>query len=412
MTSRDRVLAAINHEEPDRVPLDLGGSFVTGIHAQALHHLRVRLGLEDRRVRVSDVMQMLAEVEMDVVERLELDVLPIEPLEMQLGLSDRNLKTWELFDGTEVHVPGDFDVELVGDEWLLHRGRGKDRKPVLHMPGDGYYFDTIGYGAWDHDYQPPSLDRIRGMSANWHIRDETLEFARTRAGELRRNTDKALLLNCWGALGMRYVGHLTDFLCLLAEDPGYVRELFDISTQVALQNLELLWQAVGENADLIFITGLDFGTQRSEMFSQETFREVYLPSLRAHFEWIREHTTWKSFEHSCGSIPGFVGDLADAGLDVLNPIQTSAAGMDPAWLKEQFGDRLTFWGGGVETQGVLSLGTPEEVREQVAERVRIFAPGGGFVFNPDHNIQPNTPPENIQAAYEAAFEFGRYPIGA
>lgn len=412
MTSRERVLKAIDHEEPDRVPLDLGGSFVTGIHAQSLHHLRRRLGLEDRPVRVTDVMQMLGEVEMDLVERLHLDVLPIEPLEMQLGLSDPSLKTWQLFDGTEVFVPGDFDVELKGDEWVLHAGQGKQRRPALHMPVGGYYFDSIDYGAWHHDYEPPDLADMRRASVNWRVTDETLDFTRTRAEELRRGTDKALHLNCWGALGMRYVGYLTDFLCLLADDPGYVRELFEISTEVALQNLELLWQAVGENADLIFITGLDFGSQRAELFSPDTFREVYLPALKAHFDWVHEHTTWKCFEHSCGSIPAFVADLADAGLDILNPLQTSAAGMDPAWLKETVGEKLTFWGGGVETQGVLQFGTPEQVREQVAERIRIFAPGGGFVFNPDHNIQPKTPPENIIAAFETALEFGHYPIEA
>jgi hypothetical protein len=408
MTSRERVLAAIDHQEPDRVPLDLGGSFVTGIHAQSLHHLRRRLGLEDRPVKLHDAVQMLAEVEMDVVERLHLDVLPIEPLNMRMGLASDRGKLWQLFDGSPVLVPSDFDLELSGDEWLLHLGEGDRRRPVYHMPVGGYYFDTIDYGAWHHDYRPPDLDGLRRASANWRVTDESLDFARTRAEELRRSTDKALHLNCWGTLGMRYVGHLTDFLCLLADDPGYVRELFDISVAAAIENLKLLWQAVGDNADLIFITGLDFGSQRAELFSRDTFREVYLPALKAHFDWVHENTTWRCFEHSCGSIPGFVADLADAGLDVLNPIQTSAAGMDPAWLKETVGDRLTFWGGGVETQGVLQFGTPEQVREQVAERIRIFAPGGGFVFNPDHNIQPKTPPENIITAFETALELGQY----
>ena len=142
----------------------------------------------------------------------------------------------------------------------------------------------------------------------------------------------------------------------------------------------------------------------------ELWRDLYLPALKEHFDWIHEHTTWKVFEHSCGSIANLVGDLADAGLDALNPVQTSAAGMDPKWLKESFGDRLTFWGGGVETQTTLPFASPDQVRDEVRQRIETFAPGGGFVFNPVHNIQPNTPPENIAAAYETAIEAGRYPI--
>ncbi|MCD6361005.1 MAG: methyltransferase, partial [Armatimonadetes bacterium] len=239
------------------------------------------------------------------------------------------------------------------------------------------------------------------------ITDETLQILADRAKLLRRETDKALHLNPL-CLGLSYVGRLTDFLCLLASDTDYVAELFMLSARRSCLNIDLLWEAVGGNVDIVFLTGLDFGSQRCELMSPDTFRATYLPALKLQYDYIHEHTTWKVFEHSCGSIANIVGDMAEAGLDILNPIQTTAAGMDPAWLKEQYGDQLTFWGGGVETQGVLQFGTPEEVREQVKERIEIFAPGGGFVFNPDHNIQPNTPPENIIAAYEAALEWGRY----
>ncbi len=410
MTGRERVLAAIEHREPDRVPLDLGGSFVTGIHSQALAGLRDRLGLESRPVRLHDAVQMLGEVEMDVVERLNLDVLPIEPLNLRTASRSDRHRIWELF-GIEILVPEDFDVEQDEDGgWLMFHGAGEHRRAIMSMPADGFYFDTIDYGAWDLNFTPPPLDDIRRMSESWHIRDERLEYLASRAEELRRTTDKALMLNPWGGLGMHYVGRLTDFLCLLAQDPGYVHDLFMICTEVAVQNLGRLWGAIGDNADLVFITGLDFGSQRCELFSPNTFRQVYLPALKAHYDWIRENTTWKSFEHSCGSIANIVGDMAEAGLDVLNPVQTTAAGMDPASLEERFGDRLTFWGGGIETQGVLQFGTPDDVREQVTERVGIFGPGGGFVFCADHNIQPNTPPENIIAAYETAFEGGRQPI--
>ena len=413
MTSRERVLAALDHREPDRVPIDLGGTFVTSIAASAVHRLRRHLGLEEHPVKIFDLMQMLGEVELDLVERLQLDVLPIERPSVAFGLRNESWKPWRLFDGTPVLMPGDFDVQVSPEgDWLLSPGGDTTRPPIARMPKDGFYFDHIDYGGWDTDFQPPPMIEMRRASRGWILSDELLRHFQERARLLRQNTDKALVLGAWGATGVHYVGRFTEFLCLLGADPGYVRDLFMLATETSIENLRLLWDAVGDNADLIAFSGLDFGTQRGEFFSVETFRNTYLPAFRAQFDWIHQHTTWRIFEHSCGSIANLIGDLADAGLDALNPVQTSAANMDPRWLKDTFGGRLTFWGGGVETQSTLPFGTPDDVRDQVRERIAIFAPGGGFVFNPIHNIQPNTPPENIAAAYEAALEAGRYPIEA
>ena len=409
MTSRERVLATLDHQEPDRVPLDLGGTFVTGIAATSLDRLRKKLGLEDRPVKVYDAWQMLGEVELDVVERLSLDCLPVEPPALTMGLRRENWNPWTLMDGTEALMPGDFSVDIDPEgDWLFPAGGPHTSR----MPKDGFYFDDIGYADWHPDWEPPSPDSMREPFSKPSLNDEVLTFMQERAQFLRKHTDKAVVLGAWGAGGLSYVGSLTDFWTLLGRDPGYVKELFAMSTERALLNFPLLWEAVGENADVMTITGLDFGTQRSEWFSPDVFREVYLPGLSEQFRWLHEHTTWKIFEHSCGSIANLIGDLVEAGLDALNPVQTSAAGMEPRGLKERFGDRLTFWGGGVETQSTLPFGTPEEVRAEVAERIGIFAPGGGFVFNPVHNIQPNTPPENIIAAYETALECGKYPITA
>jgi uroporphyrinogen-III decarboxylase len=275
------------------------------------------------------------------------------------------------------------------------------------MPRDGFYFDTIGYGGWNPDFRPPPMESVRKASQSWVMKDETLRYLEDRARTRRQSTDKALVLGAWGAGGMHYVGKLTEFLCLLATDRPYVRELFALGTEKGIENLRLLKDAVGENVDVIALCGLDFGSQRSEIFSRETFCEVYLPAYRKLFAWIHQNTRWKIFKHCDGSIPKLMGDLVEAGLDALNPVQTSATGMDPRWLKATFGQRLTFWGGGVETQSTLPFGTPDQVRAEVAERVRLFAPGGGFVFCPIHNIQPNTPPENILAAYETARSVGR-----
>lgn len=407
MTSRERVLAALNHQEPDRVPLDLGGTFVSSITVKALDRLRRHLGLEQRPIKVTDCWQMLGEVEMDLVERLQLDCLPVNPPVLTMGLRMENYKPWTLMDGTEVLVPGEFTVD-VDDRggWLFPAG-GPYR---CRMPRDGHYFDDIDSAGWDMDWEPPSLESLRPQYSRPSVTDEELAWLQERALPLRRDTDKCLILGGWSYHGLTQVGSLTNFLTLLAADPGYVKELFAMSTERALMNYELLWQALGDSVDVIAVSGLDFGTQRSEWFSPEIFREVYVPALTAHFDWIHQHTTWKTFLHSCGSLARIVGDLADAGLDALNPVQTSAHGMDPMWLKQTYGDRLTFWGGGVETQSTLPFGTPDQVRAEVRERIRIFAPGGGFVFNPIHNIQPDTPAENIVAAYEAALEFGQYPL--
>ncbi|MBI2301238.1 MAG: methyltransferase [Armatimonadetes bacterium] len=403
MTSRDRVLAALDHRQPDRVPIDLGGTFVTGIAAVALDRLRRRLGLDDHPVKIYDVYQMLGEVELDLVERCGVDCLPVEPLALSMGLRRERWQPWRLMDGTEVLMPGDFDVEVgAGGDWLWYAGNDRSRPPCCRMPAGGWYFDTIGYGDFHPDWEPPDLARLEEDSAGWLVTDAELAYLAGHARLLRRETDKCLVLGAWPWLGLRYVGTLTDFWCLLARDPGYVKELFALSTRVAVRNLERLWSALDTHVDVVTISGLDFGTQRAEWFRPEVFREVYLPGLREQFEWIHQHTPWRVFEHSCGSIANLLGDLVDAGLDALNPVQTSAAGMAPGRLKALYGDRLTFWGGGVETQTTLEFGTPAEVRAEVSERVRVLGAGGGLVFCPIHNIQPNTPPENVIAAYEAA----------
>jgi uroporphyrinogen-III decarboxylase len=249
---------------------------------------------------------------------------------------------------------------------------------------------------------------MRGLIEGAIVSDAELAHMAAEAKRLRDGTDKAVVLNGLPYLGVSYVGTLPDFMALLASDRDYVKELFAISSARALKNLARLWEAMGEDVDVVAVSGLDFGTQRSEWFSAEVFSEVYVPSFREQFQWISEHTTWKSFEHSCGSVARLVGLMSDAGLDALNPVQTSAAGMDPRWLKETYGGRLTYWGGGVETQSTLPFGTPDEVSREVAERLKVFGPGGGFVFCPIHNIQADTPPENIVAAYETARELGTY----
>ncbi len=408
MTSRERVLVSLSFREPDRVPLDLGGSIMSGIMAQPLEALRRHLGLERRPVRVYELFQMLGEVELDLVERLGLDVLPVEPPVQFFGLRREGWKPWRLWDGTEVLVPGAFEVELSPEgDWLLHTA-GDPRLPVEgRMPRNGFYFDMPALTASHLDYAPPPLEEVR---REHRLQAPELEFLAARAEHLRRTTDKALFLGCWDCFGLPWVGSIPDFLVLMLEQPGYVRELFATRTETALDNLEKTRRYLGDNIDVLGLDGTDYGAQNAELFAPELFAKLYVPWFKIQNDWVHGHTRWKTWLHTCGSVARLIPMLVEAGVDILNPVQTSAAGMDPAWLKKTFGRKIAFWGGGVDTQRTLPFASAEQVASEVRERLRLLAPGGGFVFNTIHNVQQGTPPQNIAAAYDAARQAGRYPL--
>ena len=408
MTSRERMLKALSFQEPDRVPLDLGGSIMSGIMAHPLDRLRRHLGLEPRPVKVYEVFQMLGEVEADLVERLGIDVLPVEPPVQFFGLRREGWKPWRLWDGTEVLVPGQFAVEIDPEGSLLLHTAGDPSRPVEgRMPRNGFYFDMSALTESHYDYRPPPLEQVR---REYRIEAEELEALQARAEHLRRTTDKALFLGCWDKLGLPWVGSIPDFLVLMLTDKAYVKDLFEARTETALANLEKLKRHLGENIDILGLDGTDYGSQNAELFSPELFAELYVPFFKIQNDWVHRNTAWKTWLHTCGSVTRILPLLVESGVDILNPVQTSAAGMDPAWLKERFGARIAFWGGGVDTQRTLPFAGPEEVAAEVRARLRIFAPGGGFVFNTIHNIQQGTPPQNIAAAYDTARTAGRYPI--
>jgi uroporphyrinogen-III decarboxylase len=412
MNSRERVLTAINHQEPDRVPIDLGGSITSGIMAGTLVRLRRHLGLHGD-VKVYDAFQMLGEVASDLVERFDLDVLPVEPEAIFFEhLRNRDYKPWTLFDGTPVLMPGAFQVEVTpAGDWLLHED-GDPTKPVIgQMPKDGFYFDDRRITSTDPDFQPPSIESLQ--SSDWRrLTDEELSYLQEKANVLRRTTDKALIMTNWGkaVLGPPMVGSLTEWLILMVTEPGYVQELMDLGTEIAIDNLKLYWEAIGEDIDIIHIDGYDYGTQNREMFSPALFERFHEPCYKVQCDWIHHNTPWKIAKHCCGSVPNLIEPMIRAGIDILNPVQTSAMGMDPQWLKDSFGERIVFWGAGADTQRIFPFGTPEDVRQDVAKRISSFGPGGGFVWAAIHNIQYDVPAENIVAAIEAVHEFGRYPL--
>ncbi|MEW5814851.1 MAG: uroporphyrinogen decarboxylase family protein [Spirochaetota bacterium] len=408
MTSRERVLKTLNHQEPDRVPLDMGATIMSGIMAHALNRLYKYLGFKGKKVRVYEVFQMLGEVEWDIIDYFGIDLLPVELPVQFFGLRRENYKPWQLWDGTEVLVPGQFDVEIDAEgNWLIHN-EGDINQPVKgKMPKNGYYFDMASVTDMHPNYTPPSLDEIKKEN---HLTTVELEFLQGRAEDLRKNTDKALVLGVWGRVGLPWVGSIPDFLCLMLQDKAYVRDVFQIRTETAIKNMEKLKKYLGSNIDILGLDGTDYGSQNGELFNPELFGELFVTFLKQQNEWIHKNTGWKTWLHTCGSVTKVIPMLIETGLDILNPVQTSASGMEPAWLKKEFGGKLTFWGGGVDTQKTLPFGSVDDVRKEVSERIKIFAPGGGFIFNSIHNIQQGAPPENIATAYTTAREIGVYPI--
>ena len=417
MDSRQRVQKALRHENPDYVPLDLGASAVTGMHASSVHQLRQALGLDSTGtpVKVVEPYQMLGEIAADLIEALGVDVVGLGGTRTLFGFENRDWKPWTLFDGTPVLVPEAFNTEPEPNGDIFMYPEGDQSAPASgRMPKGGYYFDTI---VRQEPVDEASLNVEDNLQEFGPISDDELNHFAREAERLYTETDKAILANFGGtAFGdialvpapwLKYpkgIRDVAEWYMATAAQPDYVYEVFDRQCQIALENLPKLYEAVGDRVTAVFITGTDFGTQNGPFISPQAYRKLYQPFHRRVNDWIHQNTPWKTFIHSCGSVVGLLPDVIDAGFDVLNPVQCSAAGMDPKTLKDRFGDHLTFWGGGVDTQKTLPFGTPEEVREEVRDRIEIFGQGGGFIFNTVHNVQANTPVENLVALYEAVKE--------
>ena len=403
MNSRERVLCALNHREPDRVPIDLGGTRQSGIAATAYHRLKERLGLRTP-TRVYDVYQMLAEVERPILERFGADIIGLHRRCVAFGIPNQDWKPWQLFDGTPVEVPGEFNpvTELDGSLVLYN----KSGEPIARMPKDGFYFDRLDKypGAAHVD---PEAQEIPVIS------QQECDELGAQAEALFHNTDFAIIV----ALGPPYelffglgTGDFTAWMITLATEPDYVRALYERITDVWLENLRRLTAALGDHVHIIQFND-DLGTQDGPFLSPRLFKELIFPYYKRGLDWIHQNTNYKVFMHNDGAIYDFVPILIEMGVDILNPVQTTAKGMDPVRLKKEFGDRLTFWGAACDCQRTLPFGTPEDVAREVEANIRVLAPGGGYVFASVHNIQANCPPENIIAMFDTARTVGRYPIG-
>jgi uroporphyrinogen-III decarboxylase len=415
MTSKERVLTALSHRAPDRIPVDFGSTAVTGIHVSCVAALRDYYGLDRHPVKVTEPYQMLGEVEDDLKEAMGIDVAGVGRRKTMFGFPNENWKPWRLYSGLEVLVSGHFNTTIDDNgDTLIYPEGDLTAPPSARMPKGGHFFDTIVR-------QPPVVEDQLNVEDNLEeftpVPEEEID---TLAADVKLAAagGRAIVANFGGtALGdialvpapfLKYpkgIRDVAEWYMTTASRRDYVHQIFEKQTDVAVDNLRRIYAKIGNSVDAVFLCGTDFGTQTSSFCSARTFNELWLPYYKKMNDWIHRHSTWRVFKHSCGSVERFIPSFIEAGFDILNPVQCSAAGMAADHLKSTWGDRLTFWGGGVDTQRTLPFGTPQEVREEVLERCRVFADGGGFVFNTIHNIQAGTPVENIAAMMDAVSEF-------
>jgi hypothetical protein len=316
-----------------------------------------------------------------------------------------------------VLVPGDFNTTFAPNGGIYQYPQGdKSVPPSAFMPKGGFYFDAIMRETPPFDEDNPCLaDNLEEFT---RISDEALRYFQVEAESLRRKTDCAIIGAVPGtslaniaavpAMNLKHpkgIRDLTEWYMSMASRQDFMKELFDRQTQIALENLALFKEAVGNNLDILFLCGSDLGSQNGPMYSVSTFNELFLPYYKRMTDWIRRNTSWKIAKHSCGSNRPFIPKFVEAGFDIFNPVQNSAKDMDAQELKDEFGGSITFWGGGVDTQQVLPFGTPDEVFRQVTERINLYHKGGGYVFNTIHNTQTGVPVENFLAMMEAVKQF-------
>ncbi len=412
---RKRVLDAINHRTPDRVPMDFGACAVTGMHVSCVAALRDHYKLEKRLVKVWEPYQMLGLIEDDLREAIGADVTPALARKTMFGFENRDWRPWS-FNGLEVLVSEEFRtiVDPENGDTLIYPKGDTSARPSGRMPKGFHFFDSIIRKPdvdLDHidpsenfDQFTPLTDRELGQIEEDVRAADTGEYAvfatlvNTALGDISAVPGQDLI-------EPRGVRDVAEWYMLTSSRPDVVHKIFEHVVEVGIGNLTRIHQRVGEAIDVLFLCGTDFGTQTSAFCSVKTFDELWKPHYAELCRWIHANTSWKIFKHSCGSSERFFESLIDAGVDIINPVQCSAKGMDPQFLKDKYKGRLTFWGGGVDTQHVLPFGIPAEVREQVLERCRIFSEGGGFVFDAIHNVQAETPVKNIVAMIDAVHDF-------
>ncbi|MGE5361770.1 MAG: uroporphyrinogen decarboxylase family protein [Bacteroidales bacterium] len=408
MTSRERILAAIEHREPDRVPIDLGSHPSSNISAIAYGRLTRHLGVGESHTRVYDVVQQLAQPEDAILDRFGVDVVDIG---RAFNTRDEDWRDITLRDGQPAQYPAWFHPERQHDgSWIVRHDTGLE---IARMPATSAFFDQTCF-PWAEGYPDDvraGLEEAMGKVMWGALAPSPWDHAaepdfwvslRERALALAGSTGRARLMGVgcnlfeWGT----FIRRLDNFLADLLLAPAQVERLLDALLERHLATLEKICASVGDVADIVKF-GDDLGTDVGPFMSPAAYRRFFKPRHAQLCDYAHRNSRMKTCLHSCGSIYRLLPDLIEAGFDVINPVQTSTRDMEPERLKREFGKDVCFWGGGCDTRRVLNMGTPAEVRDHVRRQVDIFAPGGGFVFCAIHNILPEVPPENVVAMFDA-----------
>ena len=415
MTGKEKLALAIKHENGPLL-LDIGGFPTTGIHCSTLEKLRSFLGLEMHPIKIIEPMQLLGFVEDDVKEALGIQTTPLWGADSLFGTQQTDeFKEWRTPWGQNVLVSTEFVVSTDNrGDTLIYACADTQYPAAGRMPKDGYYFDVVNRAEeFDED--------IYKIEDNYEefgpISQASIDWLEKQAGAFKQTPDVVT-----GNLGSTAIGDIalvpgpqlrqpkglrdiTEWYISIISRPDILAGIFAYSTKYALENLEKMHRVLGDVIQAAYICGTDFGTQNGPFCSSEVFGNLYAPYYKQINRWIHENTTWKTFKHSCGSIEPLLQGMIDAEFDFINPVQWTAGGMDKKELKKKHGDKVVFWGGGIDTQKTLPFGTPQEVFNEALECCRIFGENGGYVFATIHNIQPSVPPENIVAMADAVRVF-------
>ena len=412
MTSRERILAAIEHRQPDRVPVDLGATPSSGISATAYGNLKTHMGITTGHTRLYDVVQQLAQPEEVVLDRFKIDVVDVG---RTFNTADSDWYDIRLADGQKAQYPVWFHPEPQQDGSFI--ALHKDGTDIAHMPARGTFYDQSYFpyvDGYPSDFS--GLDREMGkilwaalVHSPWDHAEDPRFWAtlRERALALRASSDRALMIVCgcnlfeWGT----FLRRMDNFLMDIYAEPETVETLLDALMERHLATLTKVCETVGDVCDILRF-GDDLGMDTGPFMSPDVYRRLFKPRHAQLCATVHKHSRMKTFLHSCGSLHELMPDLIEAGYDVINPMQTTCRDMEPEKLKREFGKDICFWGGGCDTRTVLNRATPAEVKDHVRRRIEILAPGGGFVFNTVHNILPEVPPQNIVAMFEAVAEYG------
>jgi len=381
MNGRERVLLALDHKEPDRVPIDFGG-LVTSMHHMAYRSLLEYLGMPSESVQIMDTFQQIVDPAPEIKEMFHADVVGFFP-----------------HSGSDYAFELDEETDSFVDEWGV----------VYHRPPGGYWYDLA-----DHPLKEGTIEELEAFQFPDPLDPARVEGLGDEARRLLEETDKAVMIHApiGGVYEQSYwVRGLENLYRDMACNKAYVEALAERVLEWLLDFWGLILEEVGPYVHIVELSD-DLGSQYGPLFSPDLYREIYKPRHRRLAEFIHSKTEAKVFLHCCGSIYWALPDLIESGIDIINPVQVSAKEMDTARLNREFGRDIVFWGGGADSTRVLPFGTPEKVRDEARRRIEDLAPGGGFVFGTIHNIQAEVPPENVVALFEAAYEYGHYPIGS